>query len=232
MMYLTGCANPKVRAHAQAHGDLGLINTPNTNYKIHDWPAWAADNGAFNAKTYVGDEAWFAWLKGKAEYAGNCLFATAPDVVGDARATLDRSLPWLPRIRVLGFKAALVAQDGLGKLDVPWDAFDVLFIGGTTEFKLGPEAAQLCREARRRGVSVHMGRVNSFKRLRYAADLDCDTADGTFLAFGPDANLSRLRAWFDKLAEPTLFETTPAHQGQPDLIAPARTPSDKDSSHA
>jgi hypothetical protein len=205
-MYLTGVSNPQVRAYAQEHGSLGLLNTPNTNYALHDWPAWAADNGAFNAKTYVGDDRWFAWLESKAEHAPTCLFATAPDVVGDAQATLDRSLPWLPKIRALGYRAALVAQDGLEHLDVPWDAFDVLFIGGTDAFKLGPAAALLAAQAKQRGKQVHMGRVNSHKRIRYADHIGADTADGTFLAFGPDQNLPRMAAWLGRLHnEPTLF---------------------------
>lgn len=199
MLYLTGHANPALRAYAQEHDTLGLINTPNSQYKIHDWPFWAADNGAFNARTYVGDERWFAWLESLVSDAGNCLFATAPDVVGDATATLVRSLPWLPRIRELGFKAALVAQDGLENMVVPWDAFDVLFIGGTTEFKLGHGAARLAREARARNKAVHMGRVNSYKRIQFAADLGCQTTDGTFLAFGPSKNIPRMETWFRRL---------------------------------
>lgn len=206
MLYLTGVSNPMVRAYAQEHGGLGLLNTPNSNYQIHDWPVWAADNGAFNAKTYVGDSKWFAWLQSKAEHVATCLFATAPDVVGDAAATLARSLPWLPRIRSLGYRAALVAQDGLEHLDVPWNAFDVLFVGGTTSWKLSPAAAGLCAEARLRAKTVHVGRVNSHKRLRYAAHLGADSADGTFLAFSPDHNLNRMDTWLRRLqSEPTLF---------------------------
>lgn len=207
-MYLTGSSGPEVRAYALAHpGELGLLNTPNSNYQLHDWPAWAADNGAFRADTYVGDERWFAWLESKAEHAGRCWFATAPDVVGDAAATLERSLPWLPRIRALGYPAALVAQDGLEELEVPWDAFDVLFIGGTDAYKLGPAAAATAAEAKRRGKGVHVGRVNSHKRLRYAAYIGADTADGTFLAFGPGTNLPRMEVWLGRLrSEPTLFD--------------------------
>jgi hypothetical protein len=40
-----------------------------------------------------------------------------------------------------------------------------------------------------------MGRVNSGRRWQYAEALGCDTVDGTFLAFGPDENLPRLRSW-------------------------------------
>lgn len=205
MLYLTGVANPMVREWARTHGNLALLNTPNTNYALHDWPLWAADNGAFNAKTYKGDDAWFAWLESKAPLAGTCLFATAPDVVGDAQATLDKAEVWLPQIRQLGFKAALVAQDGLEKLTVPWDSFDVLFIGGSTEWKLGPDVHVLVAQARARGKQVHMGRVNSFRRLRHAAIVGCNTVDGTFLAFGPATNLPRMQVWLDRLRNEPLL---------------------------
>ena len=199
MLYLTGHGSPKLREYANANENLGLLITPNTQYKVHDWPWWAADNGAFNKKTYVGDDKWIYWLNYMTADIENCLFATAPDVVGDARATLRRSLPWLPKIRILGYKAALVAQDGLENLIVPWDEFDVLFIGGTTEFKLGGGVRTLCLEAQARGKAIHCGRVNSYKRLQIAADLGCATCDGTFLAFAPDTNLARMQVWFDKL---------------------------------
>src|SRR5208282_3846784 len=62
-----------------------------------------------------------------------------------------------------------------------WDTFDVGFIGGSTDWKLGPEAKRLTTEARKRGKLVHMGRVNSTKRLLVAQRFGCDTADGTYL---------------------------------------------------
>jgi hypothetical protein len=120
-------------------------------------------------------------------------------VVGDAAATLARSLPWLPRIRSLGLPAAFVAQDGQESLPMPWDEFDVLFIGGTTEFKLGPGARALIDEAVGRGIPVHMGRVNSRKRLAYAYVAGCASVDGTYLKFGPDINLGRLLRWMDEI---------------------------------
>ena len=50
-------------------------------------------------------------------------------------------------------------------------------------------------EAKRRGKHVHMGRVNSLTRLRYADHIGCDSADGTYLVFGPDVNLPKLLDW-------------------------------------
>jgi len=47
-----------------------------------------------------------------------------------------------------------------------------------------------------------MGRVNSYKRLALANSWGVDTADGTFLGFGPTQNLPRLCSWLDKLNGP------------------------------
>lgn len=196
MLYLGNASSPRVR-DAMTNGEIGMLATPNEGKRPDTAQVWAADNGCFS-KNYVGDQRWLAWLDRHSEHAGRCLFATAPDVVGDAAATLTRSLPHLPTIRAMGYPAALVAQDGLEHLDVPWDAFDVLFIGGTTDWKLGSAARDLVAEAKPRGKHVHMGRVNSRRRWGYAEFIGCDSVDGTFLAFGPDQNLGRLRHWTDQ----------------------------------
>jgi hypothetical protein len=173
-------------------GLLGCITTPKQGNRLPAAAMLCADNGAFG-NGYPGDEAWRVWLKTLP--AGRCAFAVAPDVPFDAAATLARSLPWLLRIRALGIPAAFAAQDGLETLDVPWDEFDVLFIGGTTGWKLSRHARALTMEAKLRGKQVHMGRVNSHMRLRYAHHIGCDSADGTYLAHGPDVNLPDVLAW-------------------------------------
>lgn len=181
---------------AMASGQLGYIDTPAQGNRRPAGVAWCADNGCFG-KGYPGDRKWFGWLSKHAGYSKTCLFATAPDVVGDAARTLGRSAPLLPMIRSLGYPAALVAQDGLEHLEIPWGQFDVLFIGGSTEWKLGPAARDLTREAKHRGKWVHMGRVNSRKRFKYATEIGCDSVDGTYLVFGPRVNLPRLLGWFE-----------------------------------
>ena len=92
---------------------------------------------------------------------------------------------------------------------MPWDDFDVLFLGGDTAWKLGPAARQLAAEARQRGKGVHMGRVNSLKRYRYADAIGCTSADGTFLRFGPDIRLPELLSWARNVRDQvTLFGGT------------------------
>jgi hypothetical protein len=184
--------------------DLGAILTPKQGNRIPDGITWCADNGVFG-KGYPGDDKWWAWLAGLPYDKSLCHFAVAPDVVGDSAATLARSLPWLPQIRALGLPAAFVAQNGLTVETCPWGEFDVLFIGGDTAWKLGRDARALSAAAKLRGIPVHMGRVNSFRRLVTAALTDCDSADGTFLAFGPDVNLPKVEAWLDDLNHGSLF---------------------------
>lgn len=191
---------------AMAGGVIGYIDTPRQGNKRPPGVAWCADNGAFSDKFVEAD--WWAFLQANAYAADDCVFAVAPDVVGDARATLDRSLPWLPRIRELGYRAAFVAQDGLQGIEIPWGEFDVLFIGGSTEWKLGLHARLIATEAKRRGKGLHMGRVNSERRFRYAKSIGCDSVDGTYLTFGPDINLPTVLAWGRLNHQPDLWEPT------------------------
>jgi hypothetical protein len=206
VLYLANASSPRVR-EAMRVGDIGMICTPAEGRGPLAGVRWGGDNGCFG-KGYPGSAAWLAWLAQLAEYADRCLWATAPDVVADAAATLDRSRPYLPAIRALGYPAALVAQNGLEHLTVPWADVDVLFLGGTTEWKLGSAAADLVAEALARGKRVHMGRVNSHRRWSYAEHLGCHTVDGTFLTFGPDTNLPRLLSWTRQGA---LFTNTEAY---------------------
>jgi hypothetical protein len=188
-------------------GELGMIVTPNQGNRLPYGVKWCADNGCGPTRTgpvgsaYPGDDAFLAWLDKLSDRATDCRFAVAPDVLGDAAATLARSLPMMPKIRAMGYKVALVAQDGLEHMidQIPWDDFDALFIGGSTEFKLSPGAARIVAEAKRHGKWVHMGRVNSRKRLMYAYAIGCDSADGTYLVYGPSVNLPKLMGWLDEV---------------------------------
>jgi hypothetical protein len=188
-------------------GLLGQIVTPAAGNRLLDGVDWIADNSIFGDK-YPGDAEYLGWLDRYADRADRCAFAVAPDVVCDADATLARSLPLLAPIRARAGRVAYVAQNGATADSLPWHLFDVLFLGGDTEWKLGPAARALVDAARRLGRAVHMGRVNSLRRLRYADAIGCHTADGTYLAFGPTRNLPSLLAWLRDVEQPTLWEMT------------------------
>jgi hypothetical protein len=105
-------------------------------------------------------------------------WVSVPDVVGDAQATLERWRDWWPQLRARGVPAAFVAQDGLDPEAIPAEA-SCLFVGGTDAYKLGGAARQAVREAKARGLLVHVGRVNSVRRIAYAGRLGADSIDGS-----------------------------------------------------
>jgi hypothetical protein len=195
--YLSGAINGTVLANPRP--DLGLMLSPgmgNNVAPLQFFP-YALDNGCYAQGDSFDAGDWLEWLAGLRRYRERCLFAVAPDVVGDARATLERSTPYLPTVRQLGYPVAFVTQDGCRSDLVPWDGFDVLFVGGSDAWKLGEASWQIVAEAKARGRTVHMGRVNSFRRLRACAVSGVDSADGTYLRWGPDANWPTLMSWLD-----------------------------------
>jgi hypothetical protein len=205
VIFLANPSTPAIRLEMAA-GRLGCMTSPAQGNVLPDDVIWAAENGRFGSG-WPGAGRWHDWLVRQAERnTGRCLFAVAPDVPFDAAGTLAESLPWLPRIRDLGLPAAFAAQDGCDLAGLPWAELDVLFLAGSTEWKIGPVAEQLARQATARGVPVHMGRVNSWRRLLVAEWFGCSSADGTYLRYGPDVNLPRLLGWSARLeAQPSLM---------------------------
>lgn len=203
MMYLSGARHPQI-ADELADGRIGLLTTPGTRYALDSVAVWALDNGCFTDR-YPGDEAYLLLLERYAVHQSRCLFVAVPDVVGDAAATLAQFPDMAARIRRAGWPVALVGQDGMERHDVPWDAVDWLFIGGSTDWKMSNGAVDLIRQAQAHGKRVHVGRVNSARRFARFASLGADSADGTCLAFGADANLPRIRAWIRAASHPTLW---------------------------
>ena len=110
MLFLANPSTPKVR-DAMTHWQtthLGMIATPAQGNPLMLGVPWCADNGIFGG-AYPGDQEYLDWLAHWPLWAARtCLFAVAPDVVGDAAATLDQSAPMLPRIREYGIPAGIV----------------------------------------------------------------------------------------------------------------------------
>jgi hypothetical protein len=177
-------------------GLLDQITTPASQNRVEPGTTWCADNGIYS-HAYPGNTRYLRWL-GALPDPARCRFAVAPDVVGDHNATPD---------------------------DIPWDYIDAVFLAGIaectlcgftpavaelpmdtcpdghplTEWKTGAIASAIAAEGKARGKWIHMGRVNTRDRLLRAKAMGCDSADGTYLAYGPDRNLPHLLRW---LCEP------------------------------
>ena len=94
-------------------------------------PGVWADNGCFAQPDKYSDDGYISWLSSLSPE--NCLFATAPDVVGDAEATMKELIQCYahPRSRVQScvWVGRETPQTCAGRLDA-------IFIGGSTEWKL------------------------------------------------------------------------------------------------
>lgn len=203
-MYLCGKGGGRdYRIEAGWRDDIGYMLNPWASRSISlSWVPFAIDNGCYS-KTFVFNlSGWVTDLIRIAKhYASTCLFVVAPDVVGNALATLGRSLVVLPLIRRIGLRAAYVTQDGQQSVAVPWDSFDVLFVGGTNAWKDSDASWALCAEAKRLGKSVHVGRVNGLRRLHECKRRDVDSVDGTMVRYAPLLMWDKLCALLDSPVE-------------------------------
>lgn len=149
MLLLVSGATKTIRERPDKR-HLGHLLTPKNGNSINALLATglpiACDNYAFGTFDEPAFLRMLDNIKGK-----RVLWVTAPDVVADAAATLALFDVWEPVIRAHELPVALVAQDGLQDHGVPWERMDALFIGGSTAWKLGRDAARVVGEAKARG---------------------------------------------------------------------------------
>ncbi len=101
-----------------------------------------------------------------------------------------------PDWRAIGCRWRSWLQDGQTFATVPWRRCAAVFVGGTTAWKLGPEARNLVAYAKALGKWVHMGRVNTRRRIRLGVRWGVDSIDGkTFSQFG---DLPKGIPWIDQ----------------------------------
>jgi hypothetical protein len=146
---------------------IGMLNSPFYWKNPPFFMPHACDNGVF---TSWNPRLFRFMLKRAKLLSTSPLWVVVPDVVGDAEATLKLWHEWHKQIP---FKLAFACQDGCEPQDVPKNA-ECCFIGGTTDWKLS-DAHKF------KGVAklLHIGRVTTGKRLRWAEDIGADSVDGS-----------------------------------------------------
>lgn len=167
---------------AVASQELGCpveqLLTPLTRYKAREPEShFAIDNGAYSG---FKADSFLSLLKREEHRQELCRFVAVPDVVGSARRTLEVFDYWQPKLK--GWPLALVAQDGQENLPIEWYKLSAVFIGGTTEWKMGPQAKAIVLAGKATGKWVHVGRVNTPGRLEHFEKMGADSIDGTGLS--------------------------------------------------
>lgn len=192
-------------------GRMGNLIGPGGWREPSHYLPYALDNGAFAAwtKKEPWDEEAFIDLLDKARKARiSPMWVAVPDVVADAKATKEKWREWAPEIRDLGFALAFVVQDGMTRQDVPDDA-TVIFVGGSTDWKWSTLAGWCAWFP-----WVHVGRVNTLKRLVECEQRGCQSVDGTGW-FRGEINQGRELVQFvarTHVRQLTIFEPIPSYE--------------------
>ena len=146
------------------------LRTPLTKYAFAGKP-YGLDNGCFST---FDKQTWLRMI-GEARKASP-IFACAPDIVGDAQRTVELFEQFYGDM--LGVPKALVLQDGIGNVEIPWNRITAVFVGGSDNFKISAECRAACKAAKMLDKWVHVGRVNTAKRVRDWIGI-ADSIDGS-----------------------------------------------------
>jgi hypothetical protein len=153
--------------------DFWQLRTPLTRYALAGVP-YGLDNGCF--KTFKHKE-WMTLVEQAKENPP--VFVCAPDIVADARRTLELLDHF--ESTLAGLPIALVLQDGIGNFPIPWERIAAVFVGGSDSFKVSQEAFAACKAAKILGKWVHVGRVNTSARAEQWLGI-ADSIDGSGLS--------------------------------------------------
>ena len=166
----------------------GQLLTPLTRYSNWSPGCFGVDNGCYSG--FKPNE-FRALLMREEKNKRGCLFVTVPDVVGNARRTLEL---WKYRHRFVPptWPLALVAQNGIEDMDIPWSEFACVFYGGDDSFKCSQAVMDVARTAKILGKHNHLGRCNSDRRFSNWHGI-ADTCDGSGVSRGLGKHLARIR---------------------------------------
>jgi hypothetical protein len=172
MKIMLDCSPRKIAEYRERYGDvIWQLRTPLTAYARATGVPYGVDNGAFKELDVPG----WLWLVAQAR-EDRPIFIAMPDIVGDAARTLELFEHFKPQTE--GLPRALVLQDGISNTRIPWDEIEAVFIGGSDQFKISPEAFAAAKVAHILGKHVHLGRCNTAARARNWLGV-ADSCDGS-----------------------------------------------------
>lgn len=158
------------------YGNTGNLFSP-PNRRTPSTRPYVLDNGAFGAfsnGTNWDEKSYLFWITRWIETNNHRPnWIVVPDVVGSKEATLRSWIKWESRLRKFNIPLAIAVQDGMDKTSIPSTA-DVIFVGGTTKWKI--ETIPYWAENFPR---VHVARVNGWDRLWYCYNQRVESIDGS-----------------------------------------------------
>jgi hypothetical protein len=145
---------------------------------------YAVDSGAWTAHTKGRPFDMQAYQTAVLRLGRDAEWVALPDIVGGGLASLDLSLSSLVWTRQHTARVFLVLQDGMLPEHVAGLDVDGWFLGGSTEWKLRtlPMWGACATE---HGRPLHVGRVNSAKRIKACIMAGAASFDGASVSLFP-----------------------------------------------
>lgn len=149
--------------------------------------AWALDNGAWSCHTDGRDFDGTAFREAVRRWGYAADWIAVPDIVGGGLESLALSMRWLDELTKVGRPLLIPVQDGME----PDHLLGLLgsrvgiFVGGTTRWK-EQSLPVWGRVAAQAGCWLHVGRVNTARRVQLAIDAGAHSIDGTTITMYAD----------------------------------------------
>lgn len=173
-------------------GKIGHLYSPGAQTGPYEFVPFGLDNGAFGHDDDWDEEGWLSLLDWANLSGMRPLWCLVPDVVGDRARTLQRWHDYSGVASRFGWPLAFAVQDGMTPKDVPAKA-EVVFVGGSTEWKWR-NMATFCGYFPR----VHVGRVNTYRRLWDCDNAGAESIDGTGWFRGDQVQYRGLCAYLEE----------------------------------
>lgn len=158
----------------------GLVLTP-ARYNLPEGFSYFLDNGAWPC--FVNKTEWdtAAFMRLVEARGAGADFIVLPDIVAGGIESLKRSVDWMERLCHYP-RLYIAVQDGMNVQTV-CNVLSLrpglgIFVGGSTEWKLKtlPEWGRLAADMHK---PLHVGRVNTARRIRLCAEVGATSFDGT-----------------------------------------------------
>jgi hypothetical protein len=158
----------------------GLFVSATGVLRTEGFSTYALDNGAWTAYRQGRPFDERSFLRAVDLLGAGAQFVVVPDIVCGGLASLRLSERWLPRLEGVGGRRLIAVQNGMVPTDVRHllSAEVGIFVGGDSAWKEStlPAWGKLAEETR---SYLHVGRVNTVRRIRLCHQAGAASFDGT-----------------------------------------------------
>lgn len=197
MRYLIGNDSRVTIAYLKKHiSDLGMLLCPKPGLTFPDIP-FACDNGVYSAWTKGkcwdnGMDTAYRTMLSKLPIDRKPLWVLLPDAVANWKRTLELGRLYYPLLRQIEVPVRLALQDGCDFEETLELEPDWVFVAGSTQWKESNIHAAT-EFFKPKGIYVHVGRVNTGRRLILCQSAGVDSVDGTTLNKFRDKTIGVIR---------------------------------------